>query len=322
MLLFGNQSTGLTAIYPLINQERWNLSIKGGVMSEIAVLKDIAYFGGGDGYFYAVNVNNGNVLWKVDLRTPFFAKPTFENHRVFIHTALGMVIAFDAQTGKRLWHYKRLLPGTPKLIGAGTPLISQDELIVGTSDGSVIALHTNDGHLLWEKSLHNKTSSRFHDVQARAVLDNGILYIPAYDGALYAHRRSTRDILWRFDAGGAKSILIEKERLFFPSSDGTIYALKKDNAQVLWKFQLDGGVPTPLESANDYLLFGSSYQFLYVLNKHTGEGLYRFHVGHNSGFTGSFALDSGNSKLYALSRSGNLYAFKIQKNVPTSFFDF
>jgi outer membrane protein assembly factor BamB len=139
------------------------------------------------------------------------------------------------------------------------------------------------------------------------------VYVPSYDGSLYALKRQGGETVWRFDAGGSKNIVIDEQKLFFPSSDGTLYSLQKENGKVLWKFDLDRGVPTQLVVTDKYVIAGSSFQYLYVLDKNTGKGLYRFNVGNGSGFTGAPAFDSIHQRLYILSSAGNLYAFALRQ---------
>ena len=72
-LIFGNHTTGLTSMYPGLVQTRWTLPIRGGVVSEIAVDKGDIYFGGGDGFLYSVNSENGHVNWRYELKNPRLA---------------------------------------------------------------------------------------------------------------------------------------------------------------------------------------------------------------------------------------------------------
>src|SRR5690606_4660822 len=144
------------------------------------------------------------------------------------------------------------------------------EVLVGLSDGFLVALSIEEGQLRWERKLHQGT--RFTDVDAQPVSENDILYVPSYDGALYALRRKGGEILWRFDAGGSRRVHIEGDRIYLPSSDGHVYALQKSNGRLIWKFELDGGVPTPIVSNEKYLLVGSSHQYLYAIDKATGKG--------------------------------------------------
>lgn len=312
-LLVGNQSTGLVSLYPKLLLKRWTLPIRGGVVSEIVVDKGSAYFGGGDGYLYSVNAENGRVNWRYDLHNPIVSRPTIEGGRLFLTTTDDTVYAFDAGTGKWLWHYRRRSASTATIRGASTPLVDGNEVIAGLSDGFLVALNLNDGQLKWERKLHQGT--KFTDVDAHPVLEQGMLYVPSYDGSLYAMKREGGETLWRFDAGGSKAVQVEGDRLYLPSTEGAIYAIQKQNAKVLWKFVLDSGTPTQMIVTDRYVIVGSSFQYLYVIDKNTGAGLYRFNVGYGSGFSGAPAYDPVSQRLYLLSGAGNLYAFRIQPPV-------
>jgi outer membrane protein assembly factor BamB len=309
-LIFGNQSIGLVAIYPALNQQRWVFPVPHGVMSELLVDKGSVYFGGGDGFLYSVNIDNGRLNWRYELRNPIISRPTVSGGRIFITTSDDTVFAFDAGTGKWLWHYRRRTAPLATILGASQPLADGNEVLAGLSDGFLVALNIQDGQLKWEKKLHE--AGKFTDVDAHPVLENGVIYIPSYDGSLYALKRANGDILWKFEAGGSKDVLIQDDYIYLPSSDGSVFCIRKDNGKQVWKFDLDRGVPTQLVATDRWLIFGSSYQYLYALDKLTGKGVYRYNVGYGSGFSGSPAYDSKAQKLYFLSGAGNLYQFAVR----------
>jgi outer membrane protein assembly factor BamB len=272
-LIFGNQSVGLIAIYPILNQQRWVLPIPKGVMSELLVDKSSVYFGGGDGFLYSVNTDNGRVNWRYELRNPIISRPTVSNGRLFLTTSDDTIYAFDAGTGKWLWHYRRRSAPVSTILGASQPLVDGNDVIVGLSDGFLVDLNLSDGQLKWEKRLH--AASKFTDVDAHPVLEDGVIYIPSYDGALYALKRNGGDTIWRYDIGGSRDVVIEGDEIFLPSSDGSVIALNKGTGRVLWKFDLDRGTPTRLAVTDRYIIVGSSYQYLYALDKQNGKGVYR-----------------------------------------------
>jgi outer membrane protein assembly factor BamB len=309
-LVFGSRTGGLVSLYPGMVQSRWHLPVTGGVVSEIAADRGTLYFGAGDGFLYAVNAETGRVNWRYDLHNPVISRPTLDGGRVFVTTSDDTVYAFDAGTGKWLWHYRRRTAAMATIRGASAPLVDGNEVLAGLSDGFLVALSVPDGTLKWERKLHSGT--KFTDVDAHPLLDQGILYVPSYDGALYALKRQGGEVLWRFDSGGSKQVVIEDQRLYLPSSEGAIYALQKNNAKVLWKFELDSGTPTQLVVTDRYVIVGSSFQYLYVLDKNTGAGLYRYNVGYGSGFAGAPAYDAANRRLYFLSGAGNLYSFTVR----------
>jgi outer membrane protein assembly factor BamB len=308
-LVFGTRNVGLVSVYPNINQQRWNLPIPGGVVSELTLDRDSIYFAGGDGFLYSAHLETGRVNWRYDLRNPIVSRPTVSGGRLFVTTSDDTVYAFDAGTGKWLWHYRRRSSQSASILGASAPLVDGNEVIAGLSDGFLVALSMQDGQLKWERKLHQGT--KFTDVDADPLLDGGVLYVPSYDGALYALNRQGGVVQWRFDAGASKAVTIEGQKIYLPSTDGNVYALQKSNAKVLWKFELDGGTPTRLIVTDRHVIVGSSFQYLYVLDKNTGQGLYRYNVGYGSGFTGTPAYDQATQRVYFLSGAGNLHAFSI-----------
>lgn len=313
-LIFGSQSQGVISLYPSLMKNRWKFPVEGGVQSELLVDKKIVYFGGGDGFFYALSAETGKLIWKYEVKNSLVSRPTAAGGRLFVTTADDTVYGFDAGTGKWLWHYKRRSAQSATVHAASTPLVDGNEVIVGMSDGFVVALSLEEGTLKWEKKIHN--GAKFTDVDAGAVIAADTMYQPSYDGALYAMKRNNKgEVLWRFDAGGSKKVLVEDQTLYLPSSSGTIYSLNRLSGKVNWQFELDNGVPTQLSITDRYLIFGSSHQYLYVLDKATGQGLYRWNAGDGSGFSGSPVYDPQKKSLYLLSMAGNLYQFNVRGKI-------
>jgi outer membrane protein assembly factor BamB len=310
-LVFGNRSIGLVSLYPSLNQQRWVLPIPNGVISEIESSGGALYFGGGDGYFYSVDADSGRVNWRYEVRNPIVSQPTVAGGRVFFTTTDDTIYALDAGTGKWLWDYRRRSAPTATILGASAPLVDGNEVLAGLSDGFLVAVSVDDGQLKWERRLHN--GAKFTDVDAHPVLDNGVIYIPSYDGAPYALKRENGDVIWRMDNGGSKRVVIDKDHLYFPSTDGNVYCLQKNSGKVLWQFELDAGTPTQLSVTDKYVIVGSSFQYLYAISKENGKGVYRFNAGNGSGFHGAPAYDSAQKQLFILSGAGNLYKFDVRK---------
>ena len=314
-LLFGSRGLGLVSLYPSLLLKRWALPIRGGITSEITVDRGQAYFVGGDGFLYAVSAESGRVIWRYDMHNPTASQPLVDGGRVFVTTTDDTVFALDAGTGKWLWHFRRRSGATATIRSASRPVVVGNEVLSGLSDGFLVALDLNDGQLKWERKLN--TNPKFMDVDAEVVVDDQNLYVPSYDGSLYALKKQGGAIVWRFDAGGAKRVWVEGGKVYFPSSDGSIYCLDKNNAKVLWKFSLDGGSPTQLVITDRWVIVGSSYQYLYALDKETGRGHYRYNSGWGTGFSGAPYYDSKARRLYFLSGAGNLYSFTVRSPAPT-----
>jgi outer membrane protein assembly factor BamB len=310
-LIFGNASTGVVALYPGLLRVRWTFPVGNGVISELVVDKKSVYFGGGDGILYCLNADTGKLIWKYEIKQTLLSKATIAGGRLFVTSADDTIYAFDAGTGKWLWNYKRRTPQTATIHAASSPLVEGGEVIAGMSDGFLVSVSQEDGTLKWERKL--QITNKFMDVDAAPVLMGDTIYEPSYDGSLYALKRKGGETIWRYDAGGARKVSVDDQAIYLPSSNGTVYALAKSNAKVLWQFELDRGVPTTIVLTDRYVIFASSHQYLYVLDKATGKGLYRYNVGDGSGFSSNPTYDKASETFYVLSMAGNLYQFHIRK---------
>ncbi len=309
-LVFGSQGKGLISIYPDTQQLRWVLPISGGVVSELTQSQGQIYFGGGDGFLYSVDSETGRVNWRYELRNPYVSRPTVDGGRVFVTSSDDTIWAFDAGTGKWLWHYRRRSGANSTIRGAAMPLADGTDIIAGLSDGFLVVLNREDGQLKWERKL--SSGIKFIDVDAPAVLEKDVLYVPSYDGALYALKRKGGEVLWKVDVGGCRSVALDEQRVFLPGSDGTLRAIQKSNGKELWRFDLDSGVPTSIAQTDQYLVFGSSHQYLYALDRTTGQLVWRYHSGYGSGFSTAPLVDAQKKQLYVLSGGGNLLSFSFR----------
>ncbi len=307
-LLFGSERFGIVSLYPKIQRPRWKIEIPNGVVSQIEVKNDQAFFAAGDGNIYCIALDTGKTVWTYALKNPVASRPTIDNDDLYIVTSDDAIISLEAKTGKWQWHYRRRNVSGPVIHGASKPLVMGDNLWVGFADGSLVSLSRKDGKVMWEKQLN--TNKRFSGVDAEFLKTDDIVYVPAYDNALYALNSKNGIPVWvREGLGGSKKVALSDGVLFVPTSTGYVYAVDPKTGKDRWSFELDQGIPSNMVVTDKHVIFSSSSEFLYALEKNTGKLVYRYQVGYGSGFSGGVAYDQSLNKIYVLSRGGNLMAF-------------
>jgi outer membrane protein assembly factor BamB len=317
-LYLGNQNYGVVALDRQNYAKRWTFQVKNGVSGKLLLVDGVLYFGGEDGNFYAIDVEFGTLKWKFETKAVVFARPLIVGSKILFMASDDVLYCLEKDTGKWIWHYKRTNNFVSTIRGNSTPVVVEGKVISGFSDGYLVALNLNDGNLQWEVKLHSGT--KFTDIDATVVVDGNYLYVPAYDGALYCLNKKDGKTIWRVDVGGARQVLIEDKVLYLSSSDGFVYAFNKESGKILWKFELDRGVPTEAVLYGEYLAFGSTQEYFYVLHKGDGSLAYRFDVGLRSGWSSAPVIQ--NDKLYAFSQGGNLYVFKWKTKYNLKYFEF
>jgi outer membrane protein assembly factor BamB len=307
-LVLGSSRFGLTAIYPKVQRPRWKLPLPNGMVSQVEAGKDSLFFTGGDGNLYSISLETGRINWTYALRNPVTSSPRLDGEDLFVVTSDDALLSLEARTGKWQWHYRRRNASGPSVHGGTKPLVMGDTLWVGFADGALVALSRKDGKVIWEKQLN--PNRRFSSLGAELVEAGGLVYVPAYDNALFALHAKTGNTVWaREDLGGSNGVTLSGNMLFVPSSNGSVHAIDPKTGKSFWKFELDQGIPSRILVLQNHVVFSSSNEYLYALDRTTGVLADRIQVGYGSGFTGALAFDPKRRAVFAMSRGGNLLSF-------------
>jgi outer membrane protein assembly factor BamB len=215
----------------------------------------------------------------------------------------------------------------PKGWSGGT--VDGNDLYIGTMDGRLIAVNTDNGSLLWSTKLEIGTTSGggFGCSQgptsvaiygSPAVSDN-LVNVGGYNGKVYAYPTAGREEpRWVYPrqgnlAGAIVGSLVKAQgRVYFASASGWVYALDAAEGYKVWDFRTKEKIWSTPAVAGDTLFIGTFGDKLYALNATDGTEKWEFKaegaivatpvVDGNTVYIGSF-----DRYLYALdTASGNL----------------
>lgn len=319
LLIASNAHDGLVAYDIKTGNRKWSYAVSNGVEKEPAVFNNRLYFGGNDGYFYSVNLESGQELWKTHIKSEIVATPAYDAQegRVYFVTTSNSLMALEAENGRQVWSYTRQDPSSYSIRGGTTPLIHKNLVYVGFSEGSFVAFNKSNGTINWEIQLNK--NKRFKDIDSSAVVEGEKIYVSGYDDRLYVLSTTNGDVLNKFEAGGYVPVTIEGSVLFYPSSNGKVYALNKDSLKAIWEYPVPNGLPTEISLINNNIVFGESLGNLVLLNKTTGQVVNSFEPGR--GIQSPIAVNEKRSELYFISGEANLYSMGVAWK-PKSLFSF
>jgi outer membrane protein assembly factor BamB len=180
-----------------------------------------------------------------------------------------------------------------------SPAIANKIAYVGSNDGSLYAINTNDGILKWKLQTNGAVSS------SPAVYNN-VVYSCSYDGNCYAANATNGKVLWKFKTGGEKKVgdyglwtmkpanmymedlfdfflsspvidaVNKNAAVYFGSSDGNLYALDAATGALKWKFKTKGIIHTSPAIYNGIVYIGSWDTYLYAIDAQTGKEKWKF----------------------------------------------
>ena len=146
-----------------------------------------------EGEAFALDKQNGAVLWRKDVGAPVYNSPATDHSRIYIPTTRGVVATLDAETGDVLWNYT--VPDSSMRFT--TPALVSDSgwLIVGGTDNMVRALNAQTGELVWEADVEAATN-------VAPLATQNTIYVGTLRSKLFALDKTTGSVIWTHDLTG------------------------------------------------------------------------------------------------------------------------
>jgi outer membrane protein assembly factor BamB len=201
-----------------------------------------------------------------------------------------------------------------------SPCVYEGAVYVGSFDGFIYSLKTDDGSELWK---FNTRGSDYMHVQPSPKISNGILYCGSRNPYFYAIDAKTGKEIWKYSYSGAwveSSAAINDSIVYVGSSDiKKVYAFKAKTGKVFWSLSA-GGYPWSSPCYNDGAIyiglgnFGSTMKTktsdaLIAIDAATGKQIWKLDCGQSM-FLGGVVSSPivNNSTVYYGSLDGKVYA--------------
>ncbi|HZM25521.1 MAG TPA: PQQ-binding-like beta-propeller repeat protein [Anaerolineales bacterium] len=141
--------------------------------------------------------------------------------------------------------------------------------------------------VLWTKRLGSSAS-----ISAPVFVD-GVLYVGAQNGQLYALNTETGAEIWHTASGRLPSaVAVAGELVFNNDGIGRTQAFRRDTGEKIWSVEISGaGYGAPLVIEN--IVYAVSERGVYALDRLTGKKVWEKNTGSHRGFVSSPAFSDG-----------------------------
>jgi outer membrane protein assembly factor BamB len=253
------------------------------------------------------NVANLELAWRDQIRgEPFesLATPVVAGGVVYSYNSYGILTAFKAKTGQRLWDSPL---GTNWTLGI-SPAVAGSLVYVGADD-YYYALNAASGNIQWKAEYHRG------DIDSSPAVADGVVYASvSYADLLYAFKGTDGSIIWTRNIDNPKNSgwcngppAVAGGVVYVASCSDHLYAFKTAKGRRQWLTKIFHGGRPSVATANGMVYVGSEGAW--------GCAFSAFNA--DSGILAWSALVSGNAgppavangTVYVGSGDGNLYAF-------------
>jgi outer membrane protein assembly factor BamB len=132
------------------------------------VHKDIIYFGCYSGTFYAVSLDDGDIIWTFKSGGPIYSSPVVVDKSIYFGSEDGFVYSLNDEKGTLNWQFKSSLPVK------SSPVYAFGSIVVA-NDRTIFSLNPLNGSVLWQTTFDSriKTSPSFAGDTVIMGLANG-----------------------------------------------------------------------------------------------------------------------------------------------------
>jgi len=234
---------GITAFDAATGDQKWDFDTTPEDADNSAMGGGLAYAGGtlyattGFGEVIALNAASGHVEWRHKLGNPVRGAPTVAGGQVYALSIDDDVHALDVHDGNELWHHNGI-DEVATLMGASSPALAGDSVIVAYASGEVYDLRPENGRADWNYTLsmptHMGALPAIADIRGLPVVDHGDVFAASHSGRMAAIDQRTGGRVWEADIGGVDTPLVAGDTVFLIADDHQLVALTRDSGRVIW----------------------------------------------------------------------------------------
>jgi outer membrane protein assembly factor BamB len=230
-----------------------------------AVVQDgVAYVANARGTVRALDMRNGDVIWRHD--TPhgkMASSPAVWGDQLIVHGMDGHVWVLRRSDGHLLWYYT---VGSPV---ESSPVVVDGVDVFGAWNGTITALDLRTHRVRWQYRDGCKVTSS-------AALAHSTLYIGDYCGRLVALDARTGQARFTRSVGGRVygTPAVSGARVFVPSSTAGSLTAFSTSGSFLWSRSTGSYVYSSPAVAAGRVFFGSYNGVFYALSAATGKTLW------------------------------------------------
>ena len=203
----------------------------------IAVAGERVFLTTGYGQALALDAASGKEIWRKNLSAPAHGAPTVADGRIFAITVDNELQVLAADDGRLLWTHNGL-PEPASLLGAASPAVEGDVVVVPYTSGELFGLRVENGRVLWSDNLATSkplgTLNSIADVRGQPVIDRDRVFAVSNSGLMVAIDLRTGDRVWEQDMGGTHAPWAAGDFVYVVANDNTVVCLRRQDGKVRW----------------------------------------------------------------------------------------
>ena len=316
----------VTAINKINGKKMWikrlkkNIDDTKGIISGgLAVSENILALSTGTGDIFALDKNNGKIIWSNKINAPIRAAPIISGNFFLVLAKDNRLYAYNLISGEISWTHEGL-EEISTFMGSSSPVVSKGIVIATYSSGEVYAINLSNGTVIWSDNLsklvQKKSLENISDIRGNAVIQNDVVYVISHNGRMVAINLNNGKRIWESNVGGIQTPWVVSNFIYVLSKDNELICLTTNEGKIVWVSKLKDFMDFNKKSkpiswtgpllAGHMIIVSGSHGIIASLSPYNGRFLGAINVKSS---VENQAIVS-NKTVYFLTTKGHLLAYK------------
>ena len=186
------------------------------------------------GSYYALNIENGELIWKKNHTSPFNSQIKIYNNKLFTIDFESKLNCVSIKDGKILWSVQTE-DSFVKSIKKLSLIVKNNLVIFNNTIGDIIAVNIDTGDTVWLTPTQSSAiyAEAFKLKVSDVISESNSIYFSNNKNEFYSLSLESGIIDWKQKVSSSLRPTVVGKLIFTISSDGLLYVIEKDSGNIV-----------------------------------------------------------------------------------------
>lgn len=199
------------------------------------IYKEAVYVSDNIGFVYALNLENGEILWIKNQGVPLKSNIKIFENKIFLINQDNRILCLDTKNGSKIWDIRTISSFIKLQNLLGLAVSNDGALVVLTSAGELLKINSENGSLYWSLSATATTFAHDNDFfNSSDIVINGDEIIFFASSSIFSFNFFNGTMNWKKEIYSKNTPIIDGNNIFLISNDGFFINLERSSGKTIW----------------------------------------------------------------------------------------
>lgn len=199
------------------------------------IYKEAVYVSDNIGFVYALNLENGEILWIKNQGVPLKSNIKIFENKIFLINQDNRILCLDTKNGSKIWDVRTISSFIKLQNLLGLAVSNDGALVVLTSAGELLKINSENGSLYWSLSATATTFAHDNDFfNSSDIVINGDEIIFFASSSIFSFNFFNGTMNWKKEIYSKNTPIIDGNNIFLISNDGFFINLERSSGKTIW----------------------------------------------------------------------------------------